>query len=74
MYTGSMTENRISICVPAGVRQIYLDESARLGMKPTELMRHDLLRAAEVRQQAAQAAGLAGRGAEIARDVAGAHR
>lgn len=44
MFTGSITENRISVGIPPPVRQDLYDEARRLGMQVPEYVRHILLR------------------------------
>jgi hypothetical protein len=58
MFSGSVTENRITVGLPGAVRQVLTEEARRLGLKATELMRHVLTaRALEIeRDQALRAA------------------
>jgi hypothetical protein len=59
-YTGSITVNRISICLPASVRNTLADEAKRLGLRSTELLRHVMLGWAQgVEQQRAAATATA---------------
>jgi hypothetical protein len=57
MFTGSVSENRVSVGLPPLVRQVLYDEARRIGMKSTELIRLALLdfaRQIEARDAAAR--------------------
>ena len=44
MFTGSVTENRVSVGLPPPVRQWLYDDARSLGVKMPELIRHLLLK------------------------------
>ncbi len=49
MYSGSISENRINLCLPPPIMQALNDDARRTGMRTTEYLRHVLLQWQEER-------------------------
>jgi hypothetical protein len=49
MFTGSLTENRVNLCIPPMLRQEIAEDARDLGVKMPEYIRHILLQWSEQR-------------------------